>query len=338
MTRPQVNNFDGIRLIAALAVVFSHQYTLTGRTPPHLGVGDFGYLGVVVFFAVSGFLVMESWMRQARLWPFLRNRLLRIWPGLATAVLFMAFVVGPLATQLSLGDYFLHPDFAKFFKILYLDALQVLPGVFSSLPYPHTVNGSLWTVPVEFKCYLLLAGLGTLRLFIHRSLGVLTLIGVSAFLLLVHGDQLDLHATARRQGTEFSLVFLLGALMALTRSVWIHHKTWTCGVFLLAATSLAFAGLALHATLLLIGAASVLLGSATLPGLSDLGRYGDFSYGIYIYAFPVQQLFIYWGLMALPFALGLGITVIAILSLAVASWHWIEKPALQLKRPQTLAG
>jgi peptidoglycan/LPS O-acetylase OafA/YrhL len=206
------------------------------------------------------------------------------------------------------------------------------------LPYPHTVNGSLWTVPVEFKCYLLLAGLGTLRLFIHRSLGVITLIGVSAFLLLIHGDQLDLHAAARRQGTEFSLVFLLGALMALTRSVWIRHKTLTFGVFLLAATSLAFAGLALHATLLLLGAASVLLGSATLPGLSDLGRYGDFSYGIYIYAFPVQQLFIYWGLMALPFAVGLGITVIAILSLAVASWHWIEKPALQLKRPQTLAG
>ncbi|MBP6644343.1 MAG: acyltransferase [Burkholderiaceae bacterium] len=328
----RANNFDGIRLIAAMAVVVSHQHTLTGRSSPNLGVGDLGYLGVLVFFAVSGFLVMESWVRQAGPGLFLRNRLLRIWPGLAVSVLFMAFLVGPLATQLSLAEYFTHPDFFKFFKILYLDSLQVLPGVFVTLPYPNTVNGSLWTVPVEFKCYLLLAGLGTLNLFRNKLLGVATLSATGGFLLLVHGDQFDLHAPERRQGTEFSLVFLLGALMALTRPVWISRKATACAGFLIAAASLIFVNLTLHAVLLLFGGVSVLLGTARLPVLSNLGKYGDFSYGIYIYAFPIQQLFIYWGLLTLPFVTGLALTLIAVLLLAMVSWHHIEKPALEMKR------
>src|SRR5205085_12184353 len=102
---------------------------------------------VAVFFAISGFLVVGSWTRDPHLLRFAGRRVKRIWPGLIVAVLFTAYVVGPVFTHLSLRNYLGSGGTRDWVvaKVL-MQAGNVLPGLFTSNPM-HIANGSLWTLP-----------------------------------------------------------------------------------------------------------------------------------------------------------------------------------------------
>jgi len=150
------NNFDFVRLLAATLVFLSHQHVLTGHGELLLLPGlSAGAVGVGVFFAVSGFLVTQSWMRDPHLVRFAVKRLLRIWPGLAVAVFLTVFVVGSAATSLPLGDFLSSRATYDYFNILRFKIYYVLPGVFEGNPYPRGVNGSLWTIPIEVQWYVI---------------------------------------------------------------------------------------------------------------------------------------------------------------------------------------
>lgn len=155
---PRDNCFDTIRLFAAVMVIFSHAFPLTGMDEPlqalSQGQASIGFLSVSIFFLVSGYLIPAS-LDRGTISRYAKKRSLRILPALAVAVLICAFVLGPQLTTLSMGAYLTHPKTWMFVgNIAFLPVGYSLSGVFTDQPL-DAVNGSLWTLKYEVACYFL---------------------------------------------------------------------------------------------------------------------------------------------------------------------------------------
>ena len=214
--RDRRNNFDVLRLLAASLVLFSHSYALTASPEPFAVSGwTFGEVGVVMFFAMSGFLIAKSWSDQPGSGTVRRQASATPDPGARGGGVRMVFVVGPLFTTFSAQQLLQRSDDLGVLdpKLVPDHVLGKLPGVFSTNPYPAAVNGSLWTLPVEACCYALAAALGVVGL-LRRS-GVL--IAFSSLLVLCV-TPLSPFAVAPIGGTtsgNFPLVVMLGATFVL---------------------------------------------------------------------------------------------------------------------------
>ena len=139
-----------------------------------------GDLGVLLFFGVSGFLITQSWLGEPRLWVYAAKRALRIVPALAIVLVVTAVVVAPIVTTLPTSAYFRsHEPWLYIGDNLLLDTDYFLPGVFTTNPYPLTVNGSLWTLPHEAHGYIVVALLGLCGILNRRILASI------AFVLVV---------------------------------------------------------------------------------------------------------------------------------------------------------
>jgi peptidoglycan/LPS O-acetylase OafA/YrhL len=325
------NNLDFIRFVAAVGVIFSHAFPLgegKGTLEPLEGFSHgqvtLGRLCVAVFLVISGLLITQSFERSPSLARYLWARVLRIFPGLLVVLLTSAFVLGPALTELPLGTYFRSPE--TYLYVLRNGTLYQLqwglPGVFQHNAYPDAVNGSLWTLPYEVGFYLLVAGLGAAGL-LRRWVA---LVGWGAAVLVPFvphvGPRLNLWP-------EMYLYFGGGMALYLLRDR-VRMSPWValaCVVVL--GVTARFGGLRCA-----VGScgAYLVLYLAVLPSrLSGFARYGDFSYGVYIYAFPVQQLVAWFMGGRAPWwvdALG---ALPAVAGLAVLSWHGVEKRALKLK-------
>ena len=160
------NNFNALRLIAAVMVLVSHCFALTNRPEPLATISheSFGELGVSIFFAISGFLIARSWSGDPAIPRFAAKRGLRLMPGLIVAVLLTALVLGPAVTTLSPSRYFGDIGVYRYIaKNSVLDTVNGrLPGVFVHNVYPDAVNGSLWTLPVEALAYVAAAVIGVM--------------------------------------------------------------------------------------------------------------------------------------------------------------------------------
>src|SRR6218665_3519269 len=163
MKNDQSNNFDFLRWLAAFLVFISHQSVLAGRGEVELTfVGSSGKLGVYIFFSISRYLTAESYRSNPNVFRFAIKRFLRIWPGLTAVTIFAALVIGPMVSSMDAQAYYTDPGFLRYFKILWLKIVYGLPGVFEKNPYPVTVNGSLWTIPIEVFWYVFLVIIGSL--------------------------------------------------------------------------------------------------------------------------------------------------------------------------------
>lgn len=316
------NAFDLLRLIAALMVVYGHSYVLYGMEEPLiLKRWSFGAMGVWVFFSISGYLVSQSWQRDPDFWRFLLRRTLRLFPGLIVAVLFSVVLVGRL-------DYEGLVYFVS--NASMISGKVTIPGVFESNPV-HAINGSLWTLRYEFLMYLVL----TAALYSRRICIVVTLAFIASAIALlatgVHALDLWLPWKVRLLGLSIDLVqlalwgsfFLIGTCIAIFKIklappvavVLGMAVTLTHGVF--------------ASALMLVAVPYIVLTIAT--HLSVHLKH-DLSYGVYIYAFPVQQ---FVTMLFLPRAIGwawaLATSLSATLGLAYLSWRYVEKPALRLK-------
>jgi peptidoglycan/LPS O-acetylase OafA/YrhL len=332
------NNFDVLRLVAASLVLFSHSYALTDSAEPFAGLSGwtFGEVGVVMFFAMSGFLIAKSWSDQPRLLPFAVKRGLRLFPALVVAVSVTAFVIGPLFTTLPLASYFADPT-----PWLYLARCSMLitfcgtlPGVFEGNPYPDAVNGSLWTLPVEACCYAMAAALGSLGL-LRRS-RVLLAFAVLLVLFVTPLSSISLAPAGGTTSGNLPLVIMLGATFVLGSLAYSLrarlHLSWTIGAALMALWVLTWGGGWARATgILAIAFAVLVLAFRTPAWLRRLTAPGELSYGIYVYAFPVQQsVAAIWG--AIDPLLMTAIAFPVTYGLAFLSWRLVERPALALKR------
>lgn len=333
------NNFYAVRTLAALAVLVSHQYALTGRPEPVVwGADTLGGLGVLVFFSVSGYLVAQSWSSDPNLWRFVARRLLRIWPGYAVALLLAMFVLGPAVSTLSWGTYVAHPYFALYLRNFWFHLWDQLPLQFVGNVIPYAINGSLWTIPLELTCYAILAALGLLGLLrAPRWLAAATGLGMAA--LILSGGANGLLVERFGAGSTpvylvwFGLYFFAGA--SLQRLGWLREPLQRRRVAL-RALGLGMASLLLtrnpYLALWLILPAGVLaVGMSSWPLLRRAGRFGDLSYGIYIYAFPTQQTLIWLARGRLSDAVLLALSIAVTSVLAFLSWHLVEKRALRLK-------
>ena len=339
---PRQNNFDALRLVAAISVIFSHSFLIAEGTQNRewliLLTGNqciLGLTGVFVFFAISGFLVTQSFEQTGNPLHFLAKRALRIFPGLFAATLVSAFVLGPLVTNLPLLSYLSRPEpYAYVLGNTLLDqTVHELPGVqFVDNPVGIEINGSLWTLRYEFLMYLMVLGLGALRLLTVRTALLLLAFGIAC----LHLGMLD---ELEKWGWFFQLLSGWGWLVGFFAAGIALYKLRDTRIFDGRIALLALAGLVLSVplrqfiTLFPVFGCYLALWVALNPRLPVIpaARFGDLSYGLYIYGWPTEEAVMWlsggrapwWQLflVALPMA-----AVIAFFS-----WHLVERPMLRLK-------
>lgn len=326
-------HYDLLRVLAAFMVFAGHQQALTGLPEPaFLGFVTWGELAVGIFFALSGYLVSESWRRDPSVPRYLLRRALRLLPGLAGVVLFACLILGPLLTALRLSDYLAHPQTYQYLWNVALNVRFALPGMFATNPVPNVMNGSLWTLPMEVGCYLLLVLL--LRSLSRLRAGWI-LWPVAAALWTVDFVQPQaaawlFYGTSWRMAIHFATYFFLGAALRLApppRFSPIPAAMLAAAALMFTANSrLGYWMAPLCVALLVIGTARV---SARPSRWAT--RYGDLSYGLYLYAFPVQQVVISTGFAADFPRWAFALEWLAIVLCAYLSWRWIESPALRFK-------
>jgi peptidoglycan/LPS O-acetylase OafA/YrhL len=332
LLKRDANIFDSLRLFAATLVIFSHSYALAGFHEPQLQGISLGALGVRIFFILSGLLIAASWVSHPRVGAYLGKRALRILPALIAIIFVTVFIIGPLFTTVGLREYFSRNDTYAYLNGISIFGLQLdLPGVFFTNPFGG-VNGSLWTLPYEVSAYLLVAFLGRTYLLKKKPVTIaLYLLCVAVFVFTNHWATglilftLNVHLLAIFWG-----FFLAGVLLYLYRDRIVLTPQGAFIAFLLIMVSIPtnhFQLLSFFALPYLV----LYVGSLTSTGLGRLSRYGDFSYGMYIYAWPIQQSIValhnghisHKRLFVLSFA--------ATFFVSVLSWYRLEKPMLKLK-------
>jgi peptidoglycan/LPS O-acetylase OafA/YrhL len=327
------NNFQLIRLLSAAAVVLFHSYALTNhwtdeplwRVMPEF---NFGALGVGCFFVISGFLVTQSWLARRAVGPFVAARVLRIYPALIGAVMFTVALAG-VSSALDWGAFLRDPQTRDY--IVHVapgwEMKYRLPGAFPANPIAHDVNGSLWTLPVELRLYIAVLVAGVLGLLARPVVWLLAL----SLLLELFAWRPDLFPMPPYDDVTRNLVllFALGSLTYVWRgAIPVSLAAAAIALALVIVDPGGLARGALFAPLLVY----VVLVAAYHPRLQwpAFNRAGDYSYGVYVYSFPIQQTLLERlpGLTPLPlFALALAAT----LAVAALSWHCVERPALGLK-------
>ena len=320
------NNFDLLRLVAATLVMFSHAFLLAENSQQHDplmlltgGQAMLGVVGVFVFFTISGYLVTQSFDTTRSPLIFLAKRALRIFPGLFVCLVVCVFVVGPLVTGLPLAEYFSHPTTYLFLlhnAVLHVDYNR-LPGVeFWRGDIGGIVNGPLWSLPCEAMMYLMLFGLGVARL--------LTL-AMTALLLAVGLGCLWLDVTDALGGA----LWLLGFFAAGICLYRLRNSGFICGRGAL----IAGIGMALSVPAGLFVVCFPLFGAYLVIWFAlsrrirpiPAARFGDLSYGLYIYGWPIEQCVVWLSEATAPW------WEVFVMSLAIAaptallSWHLVEK-------------
>lgn len=328
------NNFDFLRFFAAALVLFAHSYPLVGRREHEpltllTGYEKGGSIAVGIFFVMSGYLIASSWLASSSSQSFLLKRALRIFPALIVAVLLTTFVLGPLVSQLDLSAYLTDNGTWTYLQNIVLVTRYELPGAFSSNSFPDVVNGSLWTLPLEVLMYIGVMLLG-LTGFLKRRLIFLPIVmfAVGHFWLL---GKLGIDSYFIKNICKLGMLYYSGAALLLHRDD-IPWRGWIAALLAIALVATFRTPLGPLVYFVALPYLVLYLAYAPLPWVSRFGKYGDFSYGLYIYAFPFQQLCVY---LFGPQLGVLGLTLIAFvptLLFAALSWHLVEAPSMKLKR------
>jgi peptidoglycan/LPS O-acetylase OafA/YrhL len=338
------NNFNLIRMVAATLVLVSHCFSLAGSDwdPFFYFLGNYdtgGGWGVSIFFVISGFLVTRSVLHHTTM-DYLVSRILRIVPALALATAVTVFLVGPLFTSATITQYFTDSETWRYlFNINVFEISYRLPGLFTANPVAGTVNGSLWTLPLECGFYVFLPILAVVGLLSPRpALAVLVLAAMTylASVFYFHLEWSNQGGTLFKGAPLYStlrnfLFFFTGSIFW----VWRSRITYSHGLALVMVGVLyLFAGQPFRTAAYYVGLPYLVIYAAVTKN-SVLSKYqliGDYSYGSYIFAFPVQQGVVSGiGTSITPLKLFLMAAPVTFV-LAFLSWWFVERPALGLRR------
>jgi peptidoglycan/LPS O-acetylase OafA/YrhL len=328
--------FDYLRLSLAVLIVCWHSVvtsygedvqTIVASSPARCLVAVL----LPAFFALSGFLVTGSLERTKTVGMFLGLRALRIFPALAVESLIAALILGPLLTTKPLAAYVADPQFQTYFLNILGDPHFTLPGLFKTNPF-HEVNRQLWTIPSELRCYVILTALALLGA-VRRPATLLAATGGLLAWAIVDTAWHNPHFFAQVIGpvpeSLLLISFLAGVLINLYRDRIPWRLSW--GVASLAA------GLVLldlpageWAAVFPLAYATVCLGLTNAPKTGVL-KGADYSYGIFLYGFAIQQTFVALAPWGRHWWINIAVCVPAATAVAALSWHVVEKPALGLK-------
>ena len=336
------NNFNFLRLFAAITVIFSHNYALyygknTIIIDPLSRMGhavSTGSLAVNIFFIISGFLITMSLLNRTNIISFVFARFLRIMPAYSMMVLVSVIILGVLFWPFSINEYISSPDTIVYLKNTFnvLHPYFYMNGFFENNVWPNTINGSVWTILWEIRMYILLTIIGILFVKLKNIITIVLVISTLLFLINSYLDIITHEGILRL--LRFIVYFFSGSFFYLYKDKIVLSRT----IFLVALsiTILSFFSqqeiIITICTVILLPYLIIYL--AFIPiSLRVFNKFGDYSYGLYIYAFPVQQTISFylhkydygnWYVM-------LFLSCIITFIFAFFSWHIIEKPALALK-------
>jgi peptidoglycan/LPS O-acetylase OafA/YrhL len=333
------NNFDLIRLVAAVTVIFGHSFYLFptgGHAEPvtQLVSRNFsGTLAVGIFFFLSGIFVTQSYIRSDSPARYSLMRAARIYPGAIVCLVVIAFAIGPVVAAIPLGEYFKSPGVYcyltstwSFTHILFswAGSCGTLPGVFNENRIGSGANGSLWTLYAEVVCYVYVLAFGALGFLKTRFRIAMVL----AAMLLLHA--VAPHAVPYFSDDHYTdilkvgLSFMAGVAAYASRDMLVIRARYSIPLILAAVVlrSTPAQEYALYAALfyvVLVAAASTSVRAIKLPG--------DYSFGVYIYGWPIQQTVDHFfpNLQSYPSNL---ICIPAALLAGYLSWNFVEKPVL----------
>lgn len=333
------NNFDFLRIVFATFVLFTHSYPLTGHyegdwlsqlTDKEL---SFSYIGVKGFFIISGYLIFKSFERSNTFNHFFWKRLLRLFPALIVVLLLT--VLGGYFIYKGEGSYWMNssvwtyiPNNLSLFNLQYS-----IDGIFETNPYGSAINGSLWTIPYEFVMYLMVGSLFLIKTRRGMLIIILAIFYVSMSLLfLLIGEELFKFdgALNAKYFADLAAFFIAGSILAFFRiEEFKRLDLIALTSFMIIVLSVVFGAFS-FTKFLLLPICVISFGILSTNYIKNTSKYfGDPSYGIYIYGFPIQQSLRYlFELEPLElFLFSLPLTFIA----GVLSWHFIEKRALKFK-------
>lgn len=332
------NNFNFLRFLFAILVVVSHSYPLSGSNESEQwihqitnGQLNWASIGLNGFFVISGYFIFQSLQRSTSLLDYFKKRILRIFPALVGMLLLVLLVVPFLYT--GDGNIFVQYDYYSYLPnnlSLYLFQ-STINGVFDS-NYYHAINGSLWTIRYEFSLYIALAILYFFRNSKEAVANILFISLVLMYLIFVFFiNQVAGYKIANLQGYHlFNLgtFFVAGSVMASLEFEKYINKTILFVGLVVTVIAIYFQcyDLVKHILLPII---VLTIGFIPFPFFSSFDKYGDMSYGIYIYSFSVQQTLVY--LFNLKVYMLMLVSLFISISLGYFSWHLIEKRALQFK-------
>ncbi|SPH16811.1 hypothetical protein DEA8626_00325 [Defluviimonas aquaemixtae] len=322
------NNFNLIRMIAATGVLVSHAYPISlgpDATQPlqkWLGGTTLGAVCVISFFAISGFFITKSFDRGADWRRFIKARAYRLFPALVLVLCLTILVAGTFVTTADPGLFWQVTPTYLIRNVSLAFPIYDLPGVFTDNPYGPAINGSLWTLFYEVACYLGVFALGVAG-FLRR--GHMIMLFLAALIGLSIADEVASLPGRLSNFADLALPFAFGGTIYMMRDRIPFGPLIAVSLALAALFSLGtvmfpmLLSLAITYTVLWIGFAH--RGPALV-----YNRLGDYSYGTYIFAFPIQQLVAASGVTSpvLNMTLALPATCLC----AVLSWHLVEAPAL----------
>ena len=344
-----LNSFGLIRLVLATAVVVHHSLDLSGLGSPNIFGGfDLGTIGVAGFFAVSGFLLLGSSNRLGTR-AFLKRRFFRLFPGLWMCLIVSAFVLVPFANYFSTYESTMRlvglENSSLTFVVLNSALIVVqdsIGTVFSQNPFPNAVNGSLWTLAPEFICYLGLlvaAILSRRRLGIQLVLIVFALIASCIAWIFTFESQLEIYSNFINPASGVAIAFCTGAILAIL----IEYKPFRPNLVttLIGLVIWALVGVAGPLSIIFLSLFVIFLGmSLVKPSFSRIGQNTDLSYGIYLYHWPIIQVFL--ATTTFGWSTNYSLALLSLLTLTIsglfayASWTLVEKPSISFARKDNL--
>lgn len=348
---PKRNAFAFLRMVLALLVIVSHCFTLGGVGTDPLGAitegqNSLGEIGVAIFFLLSGFLVTGSRLRSRSVGRFLWHRFLRIFPGYWVCLLVTAFLFSPLFELIKHGVFSAEASLAYLqgnWAMFHLNGFSIggvmnlrpstIGWVLNDNPYPLGINGSLWSLPYECACYLTLVLFTFARILRFGRLGIVFLYfglwTLYAFSCLDPEYFQECFPYRMFQPLVLlALYFSAGSVCYLYRESIPASKALFGACLCLLTIGLAYGSFGLVAP---VAMSYVFMCLAFWLPIRHFDAWGDFSYGTYIYAFPVQQGLVLLHVPQSGFAAFLAATVLITLVLAVWSYQCIEAPSLRLK-------
>lgn len=337
----RVNNFNIIRVVAAGMVIYGHMSSIMGVPVFSIFGQAVSTIGVKILFVISGYLIMKSLSNDSHFGRYIIRRSFRIFPGLIGVVLFSAFVIGPLFSGLSMKEYFSDSGTWLYFKNVVLFPIYSLPGVFVNYTYPNAVNGSLWTLPIEFSLYIALP----LIVIILQKLkmvkpGIIVVIAICVFanIFKISHPEISLLFYGTDWTNSFPLLpyFFVGCFFALESMKKLLNFQLSA-VFLALLIIFQLSNLKYELLLCFALPYSVLsFALAEQPVFSHWFEKCDFSYGIYLYGFVIQQA-VYHQLEKfhssfISLNVSFAICFICTFVCAVISYYVIERPMQVVSR------